>query len=177
MIKVNMTKALEIKKDMIRAERQPKLEALDVEFMRAVEQNDTAKQEEITLKKQALRDATDDPILSKAKTPEELINIATEHFGADQTGLYREVAAALKQQRVEAEKRGARQPSTAEFLDALIACKKLDIAVPGVNTDDSPPPTEQAKKNWTNLIEIALAKRPIQVPAPDGSNESTEQGA
>ena len=72
MIKVNMTKALEIKKDMIRAERQPKLEALDVEFMRAVEQNDTAKQAEITLKKQALRDATDDPILSKAKTPEEL---------------------------------------------------------------------------------------------------------
>jgi len=72
MITVNMTKALEIKKDMIRAERQPKLEALDVEFMRAVEQGDTAKQAEISAKKQALRDATDDPILSKAKTPEEL---------------------------------------------------------------------------------------------------------
>lgn len=72
MIKVNMTKALEIKKDMIRAERQPKLEALDVEFMRAVEQNDTAKQAEITSKKQSLRDATDDPALSKAKTPDAL---------------------------------------------------------------------------------------------------------
>lgn len=67
-----MTKALEIKKDLIRAERKPKLESLDVEFMRAVEQNDTAKQAEITSKKQALRDATDDPTLSKAKTPDEL---------------------------------------------------------------------------------------------------------
>jgi hypothetical protein len=37
MIRVNMDKAREIKKDMVRAERAPKLEALDVEFMRAVE--------------------------------------------------------------------------------------------------------------------------------------------
>jgi hypothetical protein len=40
--------------------------------MRAVEQGNTAKQAEISAKKQALRDATDDPILSKSKTPEEL---------------------------------------------------------------------------------------------------------
>lgn len=72
MITVNMTKALEIKKDMIRAERQPKLEELDVQFMRAVESGDTAKQAEITTKKQALRDATEDPILTNASTPEEL---------------------------------------------------------------------------------------------------------
>lgn len=72
MITVNMTKALEIKKDMIRAERKPKLEELDVQFMRAVESGDTDLQAEITTKKQALRDATDDPILSNAKTPEEL---------------------------------------------------------------------------------------------------------
>jgi len=58
MITVNMTKAVEIKKDMIRAERDPKLAALDVEFMRAVEAGDTAKQAEISTKKQALRDAT-----------------------------------------------------------------------------------------------------------------------
>lgn len=72
MIKVNMTKALEIKKDMIRAERNPKLAELDLEFMKAVEQNDTAKQADISAKKQALRDATDDPALSAATTPEEL---------------------------------------------------------------------------------------------------------
>lgn len=72
MIKVNMNKALEIKKDMIRAERNPKLAELDVEFMRAVEQGDTAKQAEISTKKQALRDATEDPVLLNAKTPDEL---------------------------------------------------------------------------------------------------------
>ena len=72
MIKVNMDKAVEIKKDMIRAERAPKLEALDVAFMRAVEAGDAEKQAEIAAKKQALRDATDDPAITTAKTPEEL---------------------------------------------------------------------------------------------------------
>jgi hypothetical protein len=72
MITVNMTKAVEIKKDMIRAERDPKLAALDVEFMRAVEAGDTAAQATISAQKQALRDATDDPAISAATTPEEL---------------------------------------------------------------------------------------------------------
>lgn len=72
MITVNMTKALEIKRDMIRAERAPKLEALDIEFIRALELGDTQLQSEITAKKQALRDATDDPVLLNALTPEEL---------------------------------------------------------------------------------------------------------
>jgi hypothetical protein len=72
MITVDMTKAREIKKDMIRTERAPKLEALDVEFMRAVEAGDTAKQAEISAKKQALRDATKDARIKSVKTPEEL---------------------------------------------------------------------------------------------------------
>lgn len=72
MITVNMDKAREIKKDMIRAERKPKLEALDVEFMRAVEQDDTDAQATIAAKKQALRDATDDPAIANATTPDEL---------------------------------------------------------------------------------------------------------
>jgi len=72
MITVNMTKAVEIKKDMIRAEREPKLAELDVEFMRAVEAGDADKQAEIAAKKQALRDATDDPAISAATTPDEL---------------------------------------------------------------------------------------------------------
>jgi hypothetical protein len=71
-IKVNMDKAREVKKDMIRAERAPKLEALDVAFMRAVEAGDAEKQAEIAAKKQALRDATDDPVIAAAQTPEEL---------------------------------------------------------------------------------------------------------
>ena len=72
MIKVNMDKAREIKKDMIRAERDPKLAALDVDFMRAVEQGDTDLQATIATKKQALRDATDDPAIAAATTPDEL---------------------------------------------------------------------------------------------------------
>lgn len=72
MITVNMDKARDIKKDMIRAERKAKLEALDVEFMRAVEAGDTAAQATIAAKKQGLRDATDDASILNATTPEEL---------------------------------------------------------------------------------------------------------
>ena len=72
MITVNMTKAVEIKKDMIREERNPKLADLDVQFMRAVEAGDTEAQATIAAKKQALRDATDDPAITAATTPEEL---------------------------------------------------------------------------------------------------------
>lgn len=72
MIKVNMTKAREIKRDQLRAERKPLLEQLDVEFMRAQEQGDQAKADEIAAKKQALRDVTADPAIDAATTPEEL---------------------------------------------------------------------------------------------------------
>jgi hypothetical protein len=71
-IVVNMQKAVEIKKDMIRAARQPLLEALDIEMMRAIESGDTAKQAEVSAKKQALRDATQDPVILSAQTPQEL---------------------------------------------------------------------------------------------------------
>ena len=71
-IVVNMQKALDIKKDLIRRERAPLLAALDIEMMRALESGDIAKQEEIKQKKQALRDATIDPILTQATTAEEL---------------------------------------------------------------------------------------------------------
>lgn len=72
MITVNMDKAREIKKDMIRVVRNKKLQELDVEFMRAVETGDVTKQAEVSAKKQALRDATDDPVITQASTPEEL---------------------------------------------------------------------------------------------------------
>lgn len=78
MITVNMNKAREIKKDMIRAERAPLLAALDVEYMRAVEMGDTAKQAEIAAQKQALRDATKDPAISAAQTPDQLKAVVPE---------------------------------------------------------------------------------------------------
>lgn len=72
MISVDMVKAREIKRDMIRAERAAMLAALDLEFMRAVEVGDTSKQQTIAAKKQRLRDATLDPAIDAAKTPDEL---------------------------------------------------------------------------------------------------------
>jgi hypothetical protein len=72
LIKVNMQKATEIKKDMLRADRQPLLADLDVQMLRAMELSDIEKQAEILAKKQALRDITTHPDLLSATTPEEL---------------------------------------------------------------------------------------------------------
>lgn len=67
-----MNKAIEIKREMVRLERAELLEALDVEYMRAAERQDVATLAKIAIRKQALRDATDDPAILKAKTPDEL---------------------------------------------------------------------------------------------------------
>ena len=72
MINVNMDKAREIHKGKIRVARKPLLEAKDVEFMRAVEAADTATQTSVAAEKQSLRDATSDPDIASATTPEEL---------------------------------------------------------------------------------------------------------
>ena len=72
MIRVNMDKARDIKRDMIREERKPLLEALDVQFMRAVESDDKPTQTQISAKKKALRDCTQDPDIGAAQTPDEL---------------------------------------------------------------------------------------------------------
>ena len=61
-IRINIDKAKAIKLDQLRAERAPKLAALDLAFMRAVEQGDTAKQASIAADKQALRDITKAPL-------------------------------------------------------------------------------------------------------------------
>ena len=56
MITVNIDKAKEIKKDMIRVERTPLLAALDIEFMKNV--GDSDKLTEIEAEKVKLRDVT-----------------------------------------------------------------------------------------------------------------------
>ena len=83
MINVNMTKAVEIKKDMIREQRKPLLDALDVDFMRAVEAGDTDAQATIAAKKQALRDATSDPAIAAATTPDELKAVVPTALAAE----------------------------------------------------------------------------------------------
>jgi hypothetical protein len=61
-IRINIDKAKAIKLDALRAERAPKLAALDLAFMRAVEQGDTVAQASIAAEKQALRDVTKQPL-------------------------------------------------------------------------------------------------------------------
>ena len=70
MINVNMTKAKDIWRDKIRAERTDKLNKLDVEFQKALESS--ADTTDIVAKKQALRDAPADSRIDAATTPDEL---------------------------------------------------------------------------------------------------------
>ena len=65
-----MTKAKELFKDVVRQARQPKLDALDVEYQKALEtSSDTAA---IISKKQVLRDAPAASAISTASTETEL---------------------------------------------------------------------------------------------------------
>ena len=61
-ISINIDKAKAIKLDQLRAERAPKLAALDLAFMRAVERGDLLQQASIAAEKQALRDITKQPL-------------------------------------------------------------------------------------------------------------------
>lgn len=74
--KLNADKAKELHKDKWRSARKPKLEALDIAFMKAVESGDTAKQSEIAAEKQALRDVTNTPIIGS--TIEEIKSVWPE---------------------------------------------------------------------------------------------------
>jgi len=56
--KVNIEKAKAIHLDKFRSARKPKLDKLDVEYMKAVEVNDEAKKAAVAADKQALRDVT-----------------------------------------------------------------------------------------------------------------------
>lgn len=69
---VDMPKAREIHRERLRGLRAPLLKALDIEYQRADELRDDDKKREITAKKQALRDVTDDPAIAAAQTPEQL---------------------------------------------------------------------------------------------------------
>ena len=66
----DMEKCRELHRERLRDLRKPKLDALDVDFMRALESG--APTGAITAKKQALRDVTSDSRLDAAQTVEEL---------------------------------------------------------------------------------------------------------
>jgi hypothetical protein len=59
---VNIDKAKAIHLDKFRAARSPKLSALDVQYMRALEVEDSVRAAEIAVQKQELRDVTKTPL-------------------------------------------------------------------------------------------------------------------
>lgn len=59
-------------REKIRVARAPQIAALDIEYQRADEQANVVRKQEIAARKQALRDAPQDPRIDAAKTPEEL---------------------------------------------------------------------------------------------------------
>lgn len=69
MININMNKAKDIWRNKIRQERQPVLEKLDIDYIKAIEEQNTITQQEIISKKQALRDAPADPRIENATDP------------------------------------------------------------------------------------------------------------
>jgi hypothetical protein len=72
-VAIDMVRAREVRRGHLRAMRKPLLEALDVEFMRAMERGSPASEiSAIAARKQALRDVTKDAALEAATTPEEL---------------------------------------------------------------------------------------------------------
>ena len=67
---IDMAKAKEIHKNFIREAREPLLQALDVEFQKALETGSSTT--EVTVKKQALRDAPADSAIEAASNASEL---------------------------------------------------------------------------------------------------------
>lgn len=76
---INPDKAKAIWKDKWREARKPLLASLDIEFMKAVEAGDSAKQAEIASKKQELRDVTATQI--SGNSPEEIKAVWPEVLG------------------------------------------------------------------------------------------------
>ena len=76
-VEIDMAAAKEIHKDNLRQERKPRLEALDVAYMKALEAGTGTA--EIAAQKETLRNITDDARIAAATTPEELkaLDLAT----------------------------------------------------------------------------------------------------
>lgn len=75
MISIDIEQAKNIWRNKLRILRIPILEQLDIQFMKAIESNNTDKQQDIANKKQILRDAPSDPRIENAQTTQQLINI------------------------------------------------------------------------------------------------------
>jgi len=76
-VEVDMAAARDIHKANLRAERKPRLDQLDIDFMQALEAGTSTTQ--IATDKQTLRDITDDARIAAAATPDALkaLDLAT----------------------------------------------------------------------------------------------------
>ena len=75
---VDMPKARNIQRDTLRRLRQPILERLDAEYLRAHETGNVIRMQVIAARKQELRDVTIHPSIEAALTPPELKVAATD---------------------------------------------------------------------------------------------------
>jgi hypothetical protein len=73
---IDIELAKEVKKNRLRRQRKPLLEALDLQYMRASESNDSEKMAEIVAMKQALRDITSAAELINATTLEQIKQVS-----------------------------------------------------------------------------------------------------
>lgn len=80
---VDMPSARELHREKLRELRAPKLAQADVEYMKALEDGDSAAKTRIAKQKQALRDVTDDPAIDAAQTPESLKAAIPAALGAE----------------------------------------------------------------------------------------------
>jgi hypothetical protein len=69
---VHMDRARAIHRDMLRRARAPKLAALDIEYQKADEAGNAEAKQRVSAGKKLLRDATADPKIDAAITPDEL---------------------------------------------------------------------------------------------------------
>jgi len=80
-VEIDMAAARDIHRDNLRVERKPLLDALDVDYMKALEQSGNTIA--IAEQKQALRDVTDDPRIEAAATPDELKALTLDVLTSD----------------------------------------------------------------------------------------------
>lgn len=84
------------------------------------------------------------------KSAEDLEKIAKAQLGEEHSDSYLPVARKVVELRTQAHERNLREPSTAEYLDALVACRELGVLPDGKTTAE--------RRRWQDLIEIGLRK-------------------
>lgn len=75
---IDLEKSKEIHRNILRRERIKLFSDLDIQFMRAIEQGDTVKQQEISTKKQKLRDLPSHSAIQSASTTAELRSLTLD---------------------------------------------------------------------------------------------------